>query len=160
MGLSEGWADPDAEYEVLTGVFLPAAHARLDRTLQDWDALDTKGLGLLALDAAVTAALATFHASVHRLWWLPALGFALAGFFFVIGIRTRHIERGEDPRDLHAKMRDRPRIEAARAMLSSIASATIHTDRVLAAKTRALRIGLTLLCISFAGLAPVLICRP
>jgi hypothetical protein len=58
------WNDEQDEYEVLTALILPAAQAEFERSQQDWDALDTKAFGLLALvggDHCGTCCLPRWH---------------------------------------------------------------------------------------------------
>lgn len=81
--LGEHWDDAEGEYQVLSGLLVPAAQARFDRAVSDWDALDTKAMGFLALDAALIAGLVATHESIHELWWLPALGGTVAAAFFI-----------------------------------------------------------------------------
>jgi hypothetical protein len=57
---------------------VPAAQQRFVVGLQDWDAIDTKALGVLATAVAALAALAAAHHTLNPLWWLPAVALGVA----------------------------------------------------------------------------------
>ena len=103
--LADPWPDPDAEYRVLTDLLVPAVQGRAERTLQDWDALDTKAMGLITVAAASIAGLAAVHDTINRLWWLPTAGFFVAGGMLVASIWPRTVDLGPDLVDLHDEMR-------------------------------------------------------
>jgi hypothetical protein len=107
--IAEPWDDPIAEYEVLSEMIIPAAQQRYVTGLQDWDAIDTKALGVLAAAVAALAALAAFHEGINRLWWLPALGFFCACVLFALVIRPYQVTFAPDLLDLHDQMRDEGR---------------------------------------------------
>jgi hypothetical protein len=64
--LAAPWDDP--EYRALADLLVPSAQQRLATGFQDWDAIDTKALGVLATSAAALATLATFHHTINRFW--------------------------------------------------------------------------------------------
>jgi hypothetical protein len=90
----EGWDDPEDEQFALVELLIPAAHSRLERTFRDSDALDTKALGTLALDAAAVALLISTHNAINHLWWIPTVGLLTAGGLLVATIWPRRFDAG------------------------------------------------------------------
>ena len=54
-------------------MLLPREQSRIDGQLRDSDALDSKALGVLALDAAAIALLVAVRDDLRLLWWIPSL---------------------------------------------------------------------------------------
>jgi hypothetical protein len=158
--IAEPWDDPQAEYEVLSAMIVPAAQQRYVTGLQDWDAIDTKALGVLAAAVAALAALAAFHQGVNRLWWLPALGLFCSCVLFALVIRPDEVTSAPDLLDLHDQMRDEGRLEAARELLDDLTYAADGNERPLGLKVQLFRYGLVVLAASLAGSLPILLFRP
>jgi hypothetical protein len=142
--LSGQWDDGEAEYQVLSNLLLPAAQGRFDRALQDWDALDTKAMGMVALDGAVIAGLVAVHDTINRLWWIAAVGCVAAAVAMVGSIWPRTVDLGPDLADLPDEMREQPPRDAARSMFNAISSATDGADAILEDKVSLFWIGLGL----------------
>jgi hypothetical protein len=158
--LGEPWRDDDAEYEVLTTLLVPAAQAGFARATQDWNALDTKALGVLALDAAVIAGLVAVHNVIHSLWWLPAAGCAAAGALFVASIWPRTVDLGPDLIDFHDEMRESPRRDVARSLFTHFLLATETVDETVGEKTLIFWVALGVLSVSLVGCLPIVLLRP
>jgi hypothetical protein len=116
--LAAPWDDPDAEYRALADLLVPSAQQRLATGFQDWDAIDTKALGVLATSAAALATLATFHHTINRFWWIAAIGLALSSALFGVVIWPYDVKQPPDLFDLHDKMRDEGSLSAARELLN------------------------------------------
>ncbi len=65
--IAEPWDDAEDEYVVLRDLAVPEARERFYSVMYDWTALDTKALGILAVDAAAIGVLATVHDTVNHL---------------------------------------------------------------------------------------------
>jgi hypothetical protein len=158
--IAEPWNDPRAEYEVLSAMLVPAAQQRYVTGLQDWDAIDTKALGVLAAAVAALAALAAFHHGINRLWWLPALGLFCSCVLFVLVIRPYRVTFAPDLLDLHDQMRDEGQLEAARELLDDLTYAADGNEEPLRLKVKLFRYGLVLMAVSLLGSLPIVLLRP
>jgi hypothetical protein len=158
--LGEPWSSPEDEYEVLTTLVVPAAQANFDRALQDWSALDTKALGVLALVAAIIAGLVGFHDGLNDLWWIPTLGFLLTGILLIASIWPRTADLGPDLIDFHDEMRESTPLEAARAMTSHLYIAAANANDSMIAKGALFWLSLGSLLMSTVGCLPVILLRP
>ena len=127
--------------------------------LQDWDAIDTKALGVLAAAVAALAALAAFHAGINHLWWLPALGLFASSVLFAFVIRPYASTSVPDLLDLHDQMRDEGRLETARELLDDLTFAADTNDGPLAVKVQMFGYGLVVLAVSLVACLPVLLFR-
>src|SRR5712691_4429695 len=114
------WDDGDDEYAVLADLVVPAAQERFYSGVRDWDALDTKAVGFLAIDAAAIGVLVAVHRVVNDLWWAPAAVCGIAGGLLVASIWPRNFVLGPDLFDLHDGMRDASPLEAAREMVNDV----------------------------------------
>jgi hypothetical protein len=157
--LTEPWGKPDDEREVLVQLVVPSAQAQYDQALHRWTSLDAKAFGLLGLVAAVIAGLATFRDEVQHLWWAPAVGFAVAGVFFIRTIWQRPLIFGPDLIDFHDEMRSNDVLVAARAMVESLTDATDSVEEGYREKGRNFEVGLAILVVSVVGSLPVLLFR-
>jgi hypothetical protein len=158
--IAEPWDDPDAEYDVLSEMIVPAAQQRYVTGLQDWDAIDTKALGVLAAAVAALAGLAAFHEGINRLWWLPALGLFCSCVVFALVIKPYEVTSAPDLLDLHDQMRNEGRLEAARELLDDLIYAADGNDRPLLLKARLFGYRLALMAASLSGSLPILLFRP
>jgi len=158
--IAEPWDAPDDEYAVLSEMIVPAAQQRYVTGLQDWDAIDTKAMGLLAATAAALAGLAAFHRGINHLWWLPALGLFGSCVLFAVVIRPYEVTPAPDLLDLHDQMRDEGRLETARELLDDLTFAADKNDGPLGLKVQLFGYGLILLAVSLLGCLPVLMFRP
>jgi hypothetical protein len=159
-GLTEPWKDPDAEYEVLVDLVVPAAQANYDHSRNKWSSLDAKTFGFLAIVAAVIGGLAAAHDGIHPAWWAPATGCAVAAVFFIRSISPRDLDLGPDVIDFHDEMRGKGSLEAARAMVESLTDATENVEDGYSEKGWNFSVGLALLSISLIGCLPVVLFRP
>lgn len=151
------WNDQEAEYQVLTDLLVPAAQGRFDRAHQDWDALDTKALGMIAVDAAAIAGLAAVHDAINRLWWLPTLAFVAAGLLMVASIWPRVVTLGPDLADLHDQLREQSPLDAARLMFNETSAATSDADGTLERKVFLFWLGLAVLSVSLVASFPIIL---
>jgi hypothetical protein len=158
--ISEPWDDPDAEYQVLAEMIIPSAQQRYVTGLQDWDAIDTKALGVLAAAVAALAALAAFHRGINHFWWLPALGLFCSCVLFALVIRPYEFTFAPDLLDLHDQMREEGQLEAARELLDDLTYAADRNDRPLRLKVQLFGYGLVVMAASLVGSLPVLLFRP
>jgi hypothetical protein len=158
--IAEPWDDPAAEYEVLSEMIVPAAQQRYVTGLQDWDAIDTKALGVLAAAVAAIAALAAFHGGINRFWWLPAIGLLCSCVLFALVIRPYEVTPAPDLLDLHDQMRGEGRLEVARELLDDFTYAADRNDRPLRLKVQLFGYGLVVMAASLAGSLPILLFRP
>ena len=70
--------------------------ARLDQQLSDFDALDTKTLGVLGADAAALGVVIATHSSLNHLWWIPAIPLSAAGLMLTWAVRPRGYDEGPE----------------------------------------------------------------
>jgi len=160
VAIGEPWDDPDDEYQVLVDLLVPSAQAGYERALSDWNALDTKILGLLALDAALIAGLAAAHDSIHRAWWLPAVIAAMAAGFFIASLWPRTVDLGANPIDFHKEMREGSPLDAARAMVEHLFSSAERVDERIAEKGNLYWVGLALFSVALVASLPMVVFRP
>jgi hypothetical protein len=158
--IARPWDDPDEEYAVLSEMIVPAALQRYVTGLQDWDAIDTKALGVLAAAVAALAALAAFHTGINHLWWLPAVGLLCSCALFAFVIRPYEATPAPDLLDLHDQMRDQGQLETARELLDDLTFAADRNDNPLGLKLQLFGYGLIALAVSLLGCIPVLLSRP
>jgi hypothetical protein len=158
--LGPPWDDPDAEYEVVTDLLMPAAQARVERAMQDWDVLDTKALGVLAIDAAAIAGLVAVHESIHSLWWIAVLGFLTAGAIFIGSIWPREVEVGVDLVDFHNEMREANPLHAAREFFTDLSSSADDAEKQMRGKVGLFLFGLAVFAASLVICLPIVLFRP
>ncbi len=158
--IGEPWANAEYEYIVLRDLAVPEARERFYSVMNEWTALDTKALGILAVDAAAIGVLATVHSSVNHLWWLPAAGFSVAGALLIGVVWVRGIALGPDLLDFHHKMRNDPPLHAAREMLNDLVTATDENDSTVNGKTSLFWWALASLAVSLIGCLPITLFRP
>lgn len=75
------------------------AQARLDNQFRNVDALDLKALGVLAADVAALGVVIATHGGLNRLWWLPAIGLAVAGALLLVCVWPRALDEGPSLRE-------------------------------------------------------------
>lgn len=138
----------------------PRGPTTLRHGLQDWDAIDTKAVGVLAAAIAALAALAAFHRCINHLWWIPAFGLFGACALFALAIRPYDATPAADLLDLHDQMRDEGRLETARELLDDLTFAADRSDRPLGLKAQLFGYGLVVLAASLIGCLPILLLRP
>jgi hypothetical protein len=158
--IAERWENAHDEYAVLAGMIVPAAQQRYVTGLQDWDAVDTKAVGVLAAASAALAGLAAFHRGINHLWWIPALGLFGARVLFALVIRPYDAAPATDLLDLHDQMRDEGRLETARELLDDLTFAADSNDRPLGLKVQLFGYGFVVLAASLIGCLPILLFRP
>jgi hypothetical protein len=158
--LGEEWPDADAEYRTISEILLPELQRRFERTMADWDALDSKALGLIAVAAAVIGGLAAAHHSINHLWAIPAGGCAVSGALLVGAVWPRVVDGGPDLIEIHDKMRARGPLESARLMFDALMDANTQNEDVYGGKASWYEAGIALLALSIAATIPALIFRP
>jgi hypothetical protein len=158
--IAQRWDDPGEEYQALADLIVPAAQQRFAIGLQDWDAIDTKALGVLAAAVAALTALAAFHHAVNHLWWIPAIGLGVSCGLFAAVIWPYNAEQAPDLLDLHDKMREDGALATARELLNDLTKAADSNDEPLALKMRLFGYALIVLALSLAGCLPIVILRP
>jgi len=157
--LGEPWDDERAEYQVLTDFLVPAQQRRFDRALQDWEAIDTKAFGMLAVVGAVVAGLVAVHKTINPLWWAPAIA-ALVAAGMMVAAWPRTLDLGADLVDLHHEMRDQDPLETARTLFNATLEAEGDADAILALKSALFRWSLVVLSLSLLACIPVVLFRP
>lgn len=115
---------------------------------------------MVALNAAIVAGLVAVHDTINELWWLPAAGAVIAGALMVASVWPRTLDLGADLVDLHDKMREKPRLNAARSMFNAVSQSADRADAILSGKTFLFRLGLVALALSLLGSLPVVLFRP
>jgi hypothetical protein len=158
--IAERWEDGEDEYYVLRDLVLPEARERFYSVMHDWAALDTKALGVFAVDAAALGVLIAVHHDVNHLWEVPGVLFAVAGGLIIAVIWVRGIALGPDLLDFHNKMRDDAPLGAARQMLSDVVGATEENDETLNGKTTLFWWALALLALALVTCLPIALLRP
>jgi hypothetical protein len=126
----------------------------------DWAALDTKALGVLAVDAGAIALLITVHQDINRLWWLPSVVLAAAGVLLIAAIWPREFVFGPDLLEFHDEMRRGSPLEAAREMLDEFVAASRQNDDRLNMKTTLFWWSLGILIVGLLGCLPIALLRP
>jgi hypothetical protein len=86
------WRSEEDEYAVLADLLVPAAQQNFHQGLADWDALDTKALGVVGLDAAAIAVLVAAHEAINRFWWIPTIGLFVAGSLLIACVWPRRAD--------------------------------------------------------------------
>ena len=127
------------------------AQARLDGQLLDSDALDTKALGVLAVDAAAVALMVAARNDVAQLWWAPTAALGTAGTVLLVTIWPRKFDVGPDTRTFYEEMTGSMRIHAASQMLSELLVAIDRNDKQILAKHRLFRIAFLVLLVGLLG---------
>ena len=91
---NESPASTGADEQAILDVLVVRAQARLDGQLRDADALDSKALGVLGVDAGAIALLVATRDAVGSAWLLPTVLFGLAGILLLGSLgRDRHAGR-------------------------------------------------------------------
>jgi hypothetical protein len=157
--IADPWPAPEEEYRALADLIVPAAQQRLVVGLQDWDAIDTKALGVLATAVAL-AALAALHHTLNALWWLPAVGLGIACLLLAAVIWPYDVESAPDLLELHDEMRNDGALRTARELLSDLTAAADGNDSPLDRKITLFGYALIVLGVSLAACLPILIIRP
>jgi hypothetical protein len=101
-------------------MLVPAAQARLDGTLRDSNAVDTKALGVLAIDLGSIALLVAVHNSINSLWWVPGNALVVAGGLLGAAIWPRKFYFGPDLRRFYVLMAESTPLDASRQMLVAL----------------------------------------
>jgi hypothetical protein len=160
--LGEPWEHPTEEYEVLVDVILPVALSRFSDTFSDWDALDSKAMGILALDAGVIGLLITVHRTLNDLWLVPAAILVAAGILMIAALWPRGTNYGPGLFDFHATMgkEEGEPLGAAREMLRELADADAENVTTYGGKTSWFWIGLLVMLLGLIGCIPVALFRP
>jgi hypothetical protein len=144
-------------------VLLPLAVIRLDGTLRDSDAADTKILGTLAIAVASLGVLIATHDSLSHLWWIPSAGIGASGALLLVAIWPRRFSIGPDLDRFYGSFGSGSPIAASRQMLSELVSAADFNLRrgknQHFAKVSFLRVALVLLLASLIGCVPVALIR-
>lgn len=149
--LHDPWTDPDMEYEVLCQFVLPAALADFQRTFEDWNALESKALNVLALDAAALAGLVAVRNAVSDLWAAAAIGFAIAAVFLIVAVWPRRVNFGPDIPDYHDRLRGDDELTAARTMVEELMTSAGENDGVVSSKSGAFLVGLSVFSLSLVA---------
>jgi hypothetical protein len=140
----------DDELALLT-MLVGRAQARLDGQLLDSDALDTKALGVLAVDAAAIALMVAVRADLAQLWWVPTATLGVAGVLLLATIWPRKFDVGPDTRTFYEEMTGNTRIDAASQMLSELLAAIDRNDKQIPAKNQLFKIAFTVLLVGLLG---------
>lgn len=154
------WRSEEDEYAVLADLLVPAAQQNFRQGLADWDALDTKALGVVGLDAAAIAVLVAAHEAINRFWWIPTIGLFLAGSLLIACVWPRRADLGPDPREFHSQMEDGPVVEAARELLIESLGGTAANAAVLREKARLFWLALAVFSLSLVACLPIALLRP
>jgi hypothetical protein len=147
-----GNPDPVRDDErAILHMLLPRAQGRIDGQLRDSDALDSKALGVLALDAAAIALLVAVREALGHLWWIPSLALGLAGVFLLAAVWPRHFDLGPDTRAFYERMRTSTELVALRQMLAELLAAIEENDARTPDKGRLFKVGFALVVIGLLG---------
>lgn len=152
------WWKPEEERAALVDYLIPAALMRLDGTMRDSDAVDTKALGTLAVDAAAIALLVTQRDVLHHLWWLPGCGFILSAAFLIGAIWPRRFDFGPDIDIFYSRLGENTPIEASRQMLAEVLASISFNEGIR--KIGLYYAGLAVLMVSLVACLPVALVRP
>lgn len=116
-------AEPsDGDEQAILDMLVPRAQARIDGQLLDSDALDTKALGVLGVDAAAVALMVAVGSDLASLWWIPAAALGLAGILLLAAVWPRTFDLGPDTRQFYETMGGGTRLDASRQMRKGNAS--------------------------------------
>jgi hypothetical protein len=117
-------AEPSEDDEqAILDMLVPRAQARIDGQLLDSDALDTKALGVLGVDAAAIALMVAVRSDLARLWWIPVVALGLAGVLLLAAVWPRTFDLGPDTRRFYETMGASTRLAASRQMLAELLAA-------------------------------------
>lgn len=142
--------NPEDERAILH-LLLPHARGRIDGQLRDSDALDSKALGVLALDAAAIALLVAVRDALDHLWWVPCLPLGLAGALLLATVWPRRLDLGPDTRGFYERMRTSTELVALRQMLVELLDAVEGNNAQLPDKYRLFKIGFAFVAIGLLG---------
>ncbi len=138
----------------------PQLQQRFERTMSDWDALDSKALGLIGVAAAIIGGLAAVHVAISRLWWLPCVVCAIAAVLFAAAMWPRDVDLGPNLVEAHDEMHARPAPASARLMFDGVTSASDANDRTYNRKAIWYQFGIAVLAAAVIGAIPVVVFRP
>jgi hypothetical protein len=137
--------------QAILDLLIPRAQSRLDGQFGDGDAMDSKALGLLGLDAAAIALMTAVRHDLASLWWLPTTALGLAGALLLAAVWPRRFDLGPDTRRFYETMGMSSRLEASRQMLTELLVAVEENDLRLPAKAKLFKSGFALLVIALLG---------
>jgi hypothetical protein len=137
--------------QAILELLVPRAQSRLDGQLGDSDAMDSKALGLLGVDAAAIALMTAVRHDVASLWWLPTTVLGLAGALLLAAVWPRRFDLGPDTRRFYETMGASSQLEASRQMLTELLVAIDGNDVRLPAKAKLFKSGFALLVIALLG---------
>jgi len=145
-------AEPsDGDEQAILDMLVPRAQARIDGQLLDSDALDTKALGVLGVDAAAVALMVAVRSDLASLWWIPAAALGLAGILLLAAVWPRTFDLGPDTRQFYETMGAGTRLDASRQMLAELLAAIDANEKRLPEKKRLFKTGFRLLVVAILG---------
>jgi len=151
-------AEPtETDEQAILHMLIPGARARIDGQLSDGDAVDSKALGILGVDAGAVALLVAVRSDLLSLWWLPAAALGVAGILLLAAVWPRTFDVGPDTRTFYETMGASTRLAASRQMLAELLAAIDVNETRLPGKKRLFKAGFRLLVIAIIGALAVAI---
>lgn len=157
---NESPASTGADEQAILDVLVVRAQARLDGQLRDADALDSKALGVLGVDAAAIALLVATRDAVGSAWLLPTVLFGLAGILLLAVLWPRAFSTGPDARAFYERFGTSSRLTATRQMFSELLAALDRNEGQLPGKNSTFRRGVAVLVIAVLSAVIVTLVGP
>jgi hypothetical protein len=142
--LSEAESPPsgtEADEQAILDMLVSQTRTRVGEQLQNSDELGTRALGVAAVDVGALALVVAVRDDLSRLWWVPVLGYLIAGGLLLGTVWPRVFDAGPDPRRFYDRYGGGTRLDASRAMLSELLAAKDTNDPLLTSKNRVFKWG-------------------
>jgi hypothetical protein len=135
------------------------AQVRLENQFRNVDALDVKALGVLAADVAALGVVIATHDTLNRLWWLPAVGLAVAGVLLLVCVWPRALDEGPSLREFFVAFGGGSYHAASIQMLGELLAAIEENERRTPFKGHVFKLGFELLVLALAATFVVALVR-
>jgi hypothetical protein len=107
--------------------------------------LDVQALGLVGLDAALSASVVAAQSSLGHAWWVPLPGLFASAIAGGSVMAVSRFDLGPSPGEFYVRHRAKHDLAALAQLLSDLDAAREHNARPLTMKTKRLQIALGLL---------------
>lgn len=142
------------EWRILE-MLVTRTQALVDGQFRDSDAIDSKALGVAAVDAGAIAVLIAARHELSHLWWISAAVLAVAGAILLWAVWPRSFDAGPDPRAFYEQFGGVDRASAGRQMLAELLAARERNDRFQPRKVALFKLGLGLVVLALVGSVPI-----
>jgi hypothetical protein len=142
----------------ITAMLVAQAQSRIELLSQQVDSDDAKAIGFFAGDIAAIGLLIILQSSLHRFWWVPALGFLVSAALFFCALWPREFALGPDLAEFFHDWAGGTELVANRKMLALLLKSIRENEQLIRGKKPWSRWGrLTLIPTAVAAAALLLL---